>query len=209
MVEMTEVANILRNATSNSLIILDEIGRGTSTFDGLSIAWAVVEYISNPRILGAKTLFATHYHELTELEGTLNGVNNYCIAVKEQGDDIVFLRKIIRGGADKSYGIQVAKLAGVPDTVIQRAKELVDELSDADISQRARDIAQAFGQQQSKKKSKKLDEVDLEQMSLFDVVQDDDILEELKSLDLSNITPIDALNTLYSLQNKIKNRWQG
>ena len=111
MVEMTEVANILRNATANSLLILDEIGRGTSTFDGLSIAWAVVEYISNPKVLGAKTLFATHYHELTELEGTLDGVNNYCIAVKERGDDIVFLRKIVKGGADKSYGIQVAKLA--------------------------------------------------------------------------------------------------
>ncbi|MDD6572513.1 MAG: DNA mismatch repair protein MutS [Thermoflexaceae bacterium] len=209
MVEMTEVANILRNATSNSLLILDEIGRGTSTFDGLSIAWAVVEHISNPRLLGAKTLFATHYHELTELEGTISGVNNYCIAVKEQGDDIVFLRKIIKGGADKSYGIQVAKLAGVPDSVIARAKELVEELSDADISQRARDIAAAFGQQQVRKKSKKLDEVDLEQMSLFDVVKDDDILEELKNIDLSNITPIDALNTLYGLQNKIKNRWQG
>ncbi len=209
MVEMTEVANILRNATSNSLLILDEIGRGTSTFDGLSIAWAVVEHISNPKLLGAKTLFATHYHELTELEGTLNGVNNYCIAVKEQGDDIVFLRKIIKGGADKSYGIQVAKLAGVPDSVIARAKELVEELSDADISQKARDIAAAFGQQQSKKRTRKLDEVDLEQMSLFDVVQDDDILEELKNIDLSNITPIEALNTLYGLQNKIKNRWQG
>ena len=142
MVEMTEVANILRNATSNSLIILDEIGRGTSTFDGLSIAWAVVEHIANTKILGAKTLFATHYHELTELEGTLDGVNNYCIAVKECGDDIVFLRKIIKGGADKSYGIQVAKLAGVPENVLNRAKELVVELSDADISQKAKDIAQ-------------------------------------------------------------------
>ncbi len=122
MVEMNEVANILRNATSNSLLILDEIGRGTSTFDGLSIAWAVVEYISNPKLLGAKTLFATHYHELTELEGKLNSVNNYCIAVKEKGDDIVFLRKIVKGGADKSYGIQVAKLAGLPDMVVDRAK---------------------------------------------------------------------------------------
>ena len=135
MVEMTEVANILRNATSKSLLILDEIGRGTSTFDGLSIAWAVIEHISNPRLLGAKTLFATHYHELTELEGKLAGVNNYCIAVKERGDDIVFLRKIVKGGADKSYGIQVAKLAGVPDSVIERAKELVQELSDADITE--------------------------------------------------------------------------
>ena len=143
MVEMTEVANILRNATRNSLLILDEIGRGTSTFDGLSIAWAVVEHISNTRLLGAKTLFATHYHELTELEGLMSGVNNYCIAVKEQGDDIVFLRKIVKGGADKSYGIQVAKLAGVPDTVINRAKELVEQLVDTDLTARTREIAGA------------------------------------------------------------------
>ena len=134
MVEMTEVANILRNATSKSLLILDEIGRGTSTFDGLSIAWAVIEYISDSRLLGAKTLFATHYHELTELEGKIDNVNNYCIAVKEKGDDIVFLRKIVKGGADKSYGIQVAKLAGVPELVIGRAKEIVEELSDEAVS---------------------------------------------------------------------------
>ena len=142
MVEMTEVANILRNATRNSLLILDEIGRGTSTFDGLSIAWAVVEHISNTRLLGAKTLFATHYHELTELEGLMSGVTNYCIAVKEQGDDIVFLRKIVKGGADKSYGIQVAKLAGVPDSVINRAKELVEQLVDSDLAARTREIAE-------------------------------------------------------------------
>ena len=206
MVEMTEVANILRNATSDSLLILDEIGRGTSTFDGLSIAWAVVEHISNTKLLGAKTLFATHYHELTELEGMLQGVNNYCIAVKEQGDDIVFLRKIVKGGADKSYGIQVAKLAGVPDNVIARAKEIVSELVDADISKKAKEIA-AAGQHSAKKKKEKLDEVDLTQMSLFDTVKDEDIINELKELDLGNITPIDALNTLYKLQNKLKNRW--
>ncbi len=206
MVEMTEVANILRNATSDSLLILDEIGRGTSTFDGLSIAWAVVEHISNTKLLGAKTLFATHYHELTELEGMLQGVNNYCIAVKEQGDDIVFLRKIVKGGADKSYGIQVAKLAGVPDNVIARAKEIVSELIDADISKKAKEIA-AAGQHSTKKKKQKLDEVDLTQMSLFDTVKDEDIINELKELDLANLTPIDALNTLYKLQNKLKNRW--
>ncbi|MEY8328377.1 DNA mismatch repair protein MutS [Lachnospiraceae bacterium 48-33] len=205
MVEMTEVANILRNATSNSLVILDEIGRGTSTFDGLSIAWAVVEYISNPKLLGAKTLFATHYHELTELEGMINGVNNYCIAVKEQGDDIVFLRKIIKGGADKSYGIQVAKLAGVPDTVIERAKEIVVQLIDADISKSAREIA-AQGIH-SRKKQTKPDELEMSQMSLFDTVRDEDIANEIKELDLGNMTPIDALNTLYKLQNKLKNRW--
>ena len=149
MVEMNEVANILRNATKNSLLILDEIGRGTSTFDGMSIAWAVVEYISNSKVLGAKTLFATHYHELTELEGSLSGVNNYCIAVKEQGDSIVFLRKIVRGGADKSYGIQVAKLAGVPEPVIARAKVLVEELSAADITVRAEEIAGGICREQS------------------------------------------------------------
>ena len=204
MVEMTEVANILRNATKDSLIILDEIGRGTSTFDGLSIAWSVVEHISNTKILGAKTLFATHYHELTELEGKISGVNNYCIAVKEKGDDIVFLRKIIKGGADKSYGIQVAKLAGVPESVLTRAKELVEELVKTDITERVREIG-AMGEK--KKSSKKLDEVDLTQMSLFDTVKNEDIVEELTNLDIANLTPIDALNTLYSLQNKIKNRW--
>ncbi|MGC6178198.1 DNA mismatch repair protein MutS [Lacrimispora sp. 38-1] len=208
MVEMTEVANILRNATKNSLIVLDEIGRGTSTFDGLSIAWSVVEHISNLKLLGAKTLFATHYHELTELEGTMSGVNNYCIAVKEQGDDIVFLRKIIKGGADKSYGIQVAKLAGVPDTVIIRAKELLAELSDADITAKAKEIAEANGGISQRKAVPKPDEVDLQQMSLFDTVKDDDIIRELGELELGNMTPIDALNTLYRLQTKLKNRWQ-
>ena len=202
MVEMTEVANILRNATSKSLLILDEIGRGTSTFDGLAIAWAVIEHISNTKLCGAKTLFATHYHELTELEGKISGVNNYCIAVKEKGDDIVFLRKIVKGGADKSYGIQVAKLAGVPEPVIQRAKELVEELSDADITAAVKDLTAP------KKKQKVVyDQVDMAQMSLFDTVQDNDIIEELKSIDIGNLTPMEALNTLYNLQNKIKNRW--
>ena len=208
MVEMTEVANILRNATPKSLLILDEIGRGTSTFDGLSIAWAVVEYIANTKVLGAKTLFATHYHELTELEGTLDGVNNYCIAVKENGDDIVFLRKIIKGGADKSYGIQVAKLAGVPDTVIERAKELVADLSDADISLKARDIAQYSKKQEKLVDSyKKVDDLEVKQMSLFDTVSDNDIVADIKNLDIGHMTPIDALNTLYKLQEKINNRW--
>ncbi len=208
MVEMTEVANILRNATKNSLIVLDEIGRGTSTFDGLSIAWAVVEHISNSKLLGAKTLFATHYHELTELEGTISGVNNYCIAVKEQGDDIVFLRKIIKGGADKSYGIQVAKLAGVPDTVIYRAKELLSELSEADITVKAKEIAETNSNMTQRKAIPKPDEVDLQQMSLFDTVKDNDIIKELGELELGNMTPIDALNILYRLQTKLKNRWQ-
>ena len=202
MVEMTEVANILRNATSRSLLILDEIGRGTSTFDGLAIAWAVIEHISDTKLCGAKTLFATHYHELTELEGKISGVNNYCIAVKEKGDDIVFLRKIVKGGADKSYGIQVARLAGVPDPVIRRAKELVEELSDADITAAVKDLT-------APKKKQKIvyDQVDMAQMSLFDTVQDNDIVEEIKNLDMSHLTPMEAMNILYNLQNKIQNRW--
>ena len=204
MVEMTEVANILRNATSSSLLILDEIGRGTSTIDGLSIAWAVVEHISNPKLLGAKTLFATHYHELTELEGKLDNVNNYCIAVKEKGDDIVFLRKIVPGGADKSYGIQVAKLAGVPDIVINRAKEICEQLEQADLSNLTRNLEIGSGK---KAKKKKPDELDMAQISLFDTVRDDDIIEEIREMNLGNLTPIDALNKLYELQNKIKNRW--
>ena len=208
MVEMTEVANILRNATRNSLLILDEIGRGTSTFDGLSIAWAVVEHISNTRLLGAKTLFATHYHELTELEGLMSGVTNYCIAVKEQGDDIVFLRKIVKGGADKSYGIHVAKLAGVPDSVINRAKELVDQLVDSDLAARTREIAEGSAPA-GHKPVPKPDDVEMSQLTLFDTVREDDIIEELKNLELGNMTPIDALNTLYRMQTKLKNRWSG
>ena len=209
MVEMTEVANILRNATKNSLLILDEIGRGTSTFDGLAIAWAVVEYICNTKVLGAKTLFATHYHELTELEGTLSGVNNYCIAVKEQGDDIVFLRKIVKGGADKSYGIQVAKLAGVPDPVIRRAKELVEELASADITARAKEIAEMNAAPGGHKPVPKPDDVELAQLTLFDTVREDDIIKEIGEMELGTMTPIDALNTLYRLQTRLKNRWDG
>ena len=205
MVEMNEVANILRNATGSSLLILDEIGRGTSTIDGLSIAWAVVEYISNPKILGAKTLFATHYHELTELEGKLDNVHNYCIAVKEKGDDIVFLRKIVPGGADRSYGIQVAKLAGVPDEVIGRAKAICEELENANMSNIARNLD--VQTQLPKKAQKQPDEVDLAQISLFDTVRDDDIISELKDMDLTNMTPFEAMNRLYELQNKVKNRW--
>ncbi len=207
MVEMTEVANILRNATKQSLIVLDEIGRGTSTFDGMSIAWAVIEHIADSKTLGAKTLFATHYHELTELEGTLSGVNNYCIAVKEQGDDIVFLRKIVKGGADKSYGIQVARLAGVPDKVLQRAKELVQELSDADIANRAKEVAQLTAKHTpSRKRINRPDEVDSNQLSMFEVVKDNNIIDEIREMDLTRMTPIDAMNTLYQLQVKVKNR---
>lgn len=209
MVEMTEVANILHNATRNSLLILDEIGRGTSTFDGLSIAWAVVEYISNTQTLGAKTLFATHYHELTELEGTVSGVTNYCIAVKEQGDDIVFLRKIVKGGADKSYGIQVAKLAGVPDPVIIRAKELVEELSDADITAKAREIAESSSSMSGKRQIEKPDEVDLQQISIFDTVKEEDIIRELMELEVNRMSPMEALMALDKFQSRLKNRWTG
>lgn len=207
MVEMNEVANILRSATDQSLLILDEIGRGTSTFDGLSIAWAVVEHISNPKLLGAKTLFATHYHELTELEGKLDNVNNYCIAVKEKGDDIVFLRKIVKGGADKSYGIQVAKLAGVPDSIITRAKEIVEELSANDITEIARNLTVKKAAAKPAKKPARKDMVDMEQISLFDTVKDDVIIDELRNIDISAMTPLDALNKLNELQNKVKNRW--
>lgn len=202
MVEMSEVANILRSATSRSLLILDEIGRGTSTFDGLSIAWAVIEYVADTRKLGAKTLFATHYHELTELEGKISGVKNYCIAVREKGDDIVFLRKIIRGGADKSYGIQVARLAGLPEVVLQRAKELVEQLSAADITETVKGIA---GQKPSDRPH--YDTVDLQQMSLFDTVNADSIVKEIEALDLTTMTPLDALNELNHLQNELRNRW--
>ena len=207
MVEMNEVANILRNATPNSLLILDEIGRGTSTYDGLAIAWAVIEHISNRKILGAKTLFATHYHELTELEGKMDNVNNYCIAVKENGDDIVFLRKIIKGGADKSYGIQVAKLAGVPDMVIDRAKEIVAELTDNDITEKVQAIAKE-NKNDRKVKVKHYDDVDTNQMSLFDTVTDEEVLRRLQEIDITTLTPMDALNTLYKLQSDLKNRWK-
>lgn len=240
MVEMTEVANILRNATKNSLLILDEIGRGTSTFDGLSIAWAVVEHISNPALLGAKTLFATHYHELTELEGKLQGVNNYCIAVKEQGDDIVFLRKIVKGGADKSYGIQVAKLAGVPENVLKRAKEIVKELSENDIADKAQKIAKEAaeterptetavsmtdvyqeekeavsvrksGREEKRGRRRKKKDTGA-QISMFDLGGEgfnssEDIIMELREMNLNKMTPIKALNLLYELQEKIKERW--
>ena len=195
MVEMSEVANILRNATKNSLLILDEIGRGTSTYDGLAIAWAVVEYISNSELLGAKTLFATHYHELTELEGKLSAVNNYCIAVKEDGDDIVFLRKIVKGGADRSYGIQVAKLAGVPDVVIARANEICNQLIDKDITNKLKEIKIT---NDFKPKN------DDTQMSMFGSLAESQVIEDIKCVDLSNMTPMKALLYLNELQERLK-----
>lgn len=203
MIEMNEVANILRNATKDSLLILDEIGRGTSTFDGLSIAWAVVENIADPNILGAKTLFATHYHELTELEGKLSSVNNFCIAVQEEGDDIVFLRKIIKGGADRSYGIQVARLAGVPEPVLKRAREICNELIDSDITTKVKDIdiKPALSEQPKKKETRSSD---YEQLSLFSSPVEMTIANELKTMDLNNMTPIKAMLYLQELQERLK-----
>ncbi len=208
MVEMTEVANILHNATKSSLIILDEIGRGTSTFDGLSIAWAVVEHIVGKKNIGAKTLFATHYHELTELEGKLEGVQNCCIAVKEDGEDIVFLRKIVKGGADKSYGIQVAKLAGVPESVLNRANEIAAQLEAEEISPIAAIEGTGSGYRLSEKEASVSGE--MTQLSIFDAVTSfsyEDILFELRDIDLSHVTPMDAMNLVYKWQNKLKDKW--
>ena len=212
MVEMTEVANILHNATKDSLIILDEIGRGTSTFDGLSIAWAVVEHIVEKKNIGAKTLFATHYHELTELEGKLDGVQNCCIAVKEDGEDIVFLRKIVKGGADKSYGIQVAKLAGVPESVLNRAYEIAAQLESGDIN-----TVISFGERENSSSmmkpgsdSRQNHDTEMAQLSIFDAVTSfsyEDILFELRDIDLSHVTPMDAMNLVYKWQNKLKDKW--
>ncbi len=202
MVEMTEVANILHNATKNSLIILDEIGRGTSTFDGLSIAWSVVEHIVDKKLIGAKTLFATHYHELTELEGKLEGVQNYCIAVKEDGEDIVFLRKIVKGGADKSYGIQVAKLAGVPEQVLIRAREIANQLENKD----SLSLDGVVNQMAVSSPGEKT----MNQLSIFDTMgndQTDDILFELRDIDLSRVTPMDAMNLVYKWQKSLQERW--
>lgn len=193
MVEMSEVSNILNNATANSLLILDEIGRGTSTFDGLSIAWAVLEYIADTAKCGAKTLFATHYHELTELEGKLPGIKNYRISVKEVGDDIIFLRRIVRGGADKSFGVQVARLAGLPDEVIKRAKELLRELEAADINRGI--VAELHAPAD-----------DAQQLTLFGSPAPDDIVESLKQMNVDALTPLEALNTLYDLHMRAKLR---
>ena len=205
MVEMSEVANILRNATRNSLIIMDEIGRGTSTFDGLSIAWAVVEYIADNDILGAKTLFATHYHELTQLEDKLSSVNNYSIAIKHDNDNLVFLRKIIPGGADRSYGIEVAQLAGVPAMVTQRAKEIAAFLSDEDITGKSRELDAVTTHKVNDKyaftKAGKNDTPG--QLSLFATTEEMNITNELKNMDLDNMTPVKALLYLQELKQRL------
>ncbi|WP_196801574.1 DNA mismatch repair protein MutS [Pseudobutyrivibrio ruminis] len=191
MVEMNEVANILHNATSKSLLILDEIGRGTSTYDGLSIAWAVVEHIAYN--IGAKSLFATHYHELTELEGQLKGVHNYCIAVQELGEDIIFLRKIIPGGADQSYGIQVARLAGLPEEVLSRARTIVNSLNENDIAAVSDKIAM---QEKMEEKLQSLSGISISE-------SDATIISDLKNLDVTKITPLEAMNLLYEFHNRV------
>jgi DNA mismatch repair protein MutS len=193
MVEMSEVANILHNATQNSLLILDEIGRGTSTFDGLSIAWSVLEYIADKKRCGAKALFATHYHELTELEGELTGVKNFRVTVREIGEDIVFLRKIVRGGADKSFGVQVARLAGLPEEVLSRAKEILERLETADIAARRETPAD----------TQVLASV---QPSLFEQSTEESALRILRELQIDNLTPLEALNQLYALHAMLKQK---
>ncbi|MBR5804979.1 MAG: DNA mismatch repair protein MutS, partial [Clostridia bacterium] len=194
MVEMSETAYILRNATKDSLIILDEIGRGTSTFDGLAIAWAVVEYICDKEKIGARTLFATHYHELSELEGHMAGIRNYCISVKEHGEDVIFMRKIIRGGADKSFGVHVARLAGVPHPVIVRAHEIQARLEVSDINQNT--IGQnILGEETEPRKN--------EQLDLFEY-RKDEIIQELQAIDVMALTPMDAMNKLFLLKEKAR-----
>ena len=208
MVEMNEVSQIMKNATAKSLLVLDEIGRGTSTFDGLAIAWAVVEYIADSEKIGAKTLFATHYHELTELEEKLDCVKNFSIAVKEQGEDIIFLRKIVKGGADKSYGIQVARLAGLPETILKRAKEIVEVLSLNDINSHDRSEMIKTGGNIADKyrtaKPKKNNELEMNQLSLFAERKHENILDDIREMDLTVLTPIQALNKLSELQEELK-----
>ena len=190
MVEMMEVAEILREATEKSLVILDEIGRGTSTYDGLSIAWAVVEYIANKEKCGAKTLFATHYHELTELEAQIEGVRNYSIAVKEKGEDVIFLRKIVKGGTDESYGVHVARLAGVPKEVTKRANEILRGLERKSI----------LGKKNLEKENKKVatGQLDMYNYKLAELAH------EIDKINLNELTPIDALNILVKMKDKIK-----
>ena len=181
MVEMNEVAYILSNATKNSLLILDEIGRGTSTFDGMSIARAVLEYVADKKVLGAKTLFATHYHELTVLENTVRGVRNYNIAAVKRGDDITFLRRILPGAADESYGVEVAKLAGLPECVIERAKKILSELEGAN----------------PRPKKKQQRQKEEQQMTL--IPQQSEVEKRLSSIDINKLTPMESMNILFEL----------
>lgn len=237
MVEMWEVSNILKNATNKSLILLDEVGRGTSTYDGLSIAWSVIEYICKNNKLRCKTLFATHYHELTKLEGVIRGVKNYSVSVKEMGSDIVFLRKIVRGGADQSYGIEVAKLAGLPVEVIDRAKEIlnnleseksrdinIEEITDTNIQNNLEDkeinISQVVVDKKIQKeaaidtvisepienqKNKNLkDDYDLSKQMDFSDIERHNLLKEIASIDILNMTPMDGFNKLYDIIKRVK-----
>ena len=188
MIEMAEVADILKNATQNSLVIFDEIGRGTSTFDGMSIARAVLEYVHDKKLVGAKTLFATHYHELTEMEEVLPGVKNFNIAVKKRGDDITFLRRIVRGGADDSFGIEVAKLAGVPEKVIRRAKQVLAEL-------------ESQGREAHRPSPHRFPE---EPVQLTMESADGEVLQKLRALDVNTLTPIESMNVLFELCSMLK-----
>ena len=197
MVEMTEVATILNNATSKSLILLDEVGRGTSTFDGLSIAWAVAEYIHDHKKLGARTLFATHYHELTDMAREQSGVKNYSIAVKEWGDSIIFLRNIVEGGTNRSYGIQVARLAGVPEEVVSRAREILENLEGGELDEVGRSTIA------KRKRSGHKDRAG--QLSLFMGVEDH-IIGELKSADVAEMTPLEALNRINEWKTRLNKK---
>ena len=196
MVEMNETANILNNATKRSLIVLDEIGRGTSTYDGLSIAWAVAEYLHNTKRVAARTLFATHYHELAELAVMFDRVKNLNVTVREWGDRVVFLRKVVPGSADRSYGIQVARLAGLPKTVLDRAKEILRNLERAEV---ASDGTPALARTSRRKKKP-----DAAQLSIFAAAPPNPVLMELESLDLDTMTPLDALTTLAELKRRLK-----
>ena len=188
MLEMNEVAYILRNATQKSLIIYDEVGRGTSTFDGMSIARAIIEY-TNGKKIGAKTLFATHYHELTSMEDEFSGIVNYNIAAKKRGDDIIFLRKIIRGSTDDSYGIEVAKLAGLPNEVIKRAKEIL-----ATVEKTSRTLTTS--------NSNVAEEMD--SLITFEEVTEKSVIEDIKKIDINTMTPVEAMNLLFELNNRLK-----
>ena len=200
MVEMLELSNILRNATANSLIILDEIGRGTSTYDGLSIAWAVIEYICNRKILGSKTLFATHYHELCELEGRVAGVCNYCVSVTEMQGEVVFLRRIVRGGSDRSFGIHVAQMAGLPEEVLTRAQTILERLEDANLQQESLIAsAQEAGEALNRKEDYKV-----QQLGLSALLPYNDVLEEIRAMDMQTTTPIDAFYILNRLKEKMR-----
>ena len=206
MVEMWEVSNILKNATSRSLVLLDEVGRGTSTYDGLSIAWSVIEYISKNNKLKCKTLFATHYHELTKLEGDIEGVKNYSVAVTEVDDNIIFLRKIVEGGADQSYGIEVAKLAGLPNEVIERAKEILSSLEENKNESKTIEIIKevevikeiSIDKEEKPKQDKKPKKEDNLQLD-FSTIEKDNLINSIADLDVMSLTPIDAMNTLYKL----------